>query len=233
MPRSFTFILLLVVCFVCLGPLAAQDEPTPEPVGLRPDAPEYALHGPYWVGTREISAPDVQTGLRFWYPALNPQGLAEQNTYEVVTHYPDTPTESGQALDDAAPNQEQGPYPLVVFMHGTGDYRLEMAYLAEHLASYGFVVMAADYRDWVFSDNSLGEVPAGLYGRPALTTALMDYAQTIPSLRGMIDAEQVAVLGAFAWSRQRAQYGRRATNMDWYSRIAEDHSQVVHHRTVG
>ena len=39
MTRSFTFVLLLVVCFVIVGPLAAQDAPTPEPVGLRPDAP--------------------------------------------------------------------------------------------------------------------------------------------------------------------------------------------------
>ena len=39
MQRSFTFVLLLVVCLVIVGPLAAQDAPTPEPVGLRPDAP--------------------------------------------------------------------------------------------------------------------------------------------------------------------------------------------------
>jgi opacity protein-like surface antigen len=56
MQRSFTFALLLVVCFVVLAaPVLAQDAPTPEPVGLRPDAPEYALHGPYWVGTMQQS----------------------------------------------------------------------------------------------------------------------------------------------------------------------------------
>ena len=50
----FFFIGLLMLL---VTPLAAQ-EATPEPVGLRPDAPTYALHGPYWVGTREFVIPD-------------------------------------------------------------------------------------------------------------------------------------------------------------------------------
>ena len=54
MQRSFTFALLLVVCLLCIGPLVAQDAPIPEPVGLRPDAPEYAQHGPYWVGVKDF-----------------------------------------------------------------------------------------------------------------------------------------------------------------------------------
>ena len=88
MQRSFTFALLLVVCFVVsAAPVAAQDASAPEPVGLRHDAPEYALHGPYWVGTQDFVI-DSDSGhlipLTVWYPALNPGGLEEATTYTWV-----------------------------------------------------------------------------------------------------------------------------------------------------
>src|SRR5512144_2296558 len=57
----------------------------PQPVGLRPDAPAFAKHGPYWVGTREYVIPDTEgqrpLPLTIWYPALNPDGKAEDITY--------------------------------------------------------------------------------------------------------------------------------------------------------
>ena len=52
MQRSFTFVLLLVVCLVCCraaGRAGCAHARTRRPA---PDAPQYALHGPYWVGTR-------------------------------------------------------------------------------------------------------------------------------------------------------------------------------------
>jgi predicted dienelactone hydrolase len=38
-----------------------------------------------------------------------------------------------------------GPYPLLVYSHGFSSRRSEGAYLAEHLASHGYLVVAADY----------------------------------------------------------------------------------------
>ncbi len=32
----------------------AQEGPKPEAVGLRPDAPPYAVNGPYWVGIQDF-----------------------------------------------------------------------------------------------------------------------------------------------------------------------------------
>jgi len=40
---------------------------------------------------------------------------------------------------------EHGPYPVIVFIHGTGAWRSYMLHLAELWASRGFVVFAADY----------------------------------------------------------------------------------------
>lgn len=38
-----------------------------------------------------------------------------------------------------------GPYPLLLYSHGFSSRRKEGAYLAEHLASHGYLVVAADY----------------------------------------------------------------------------------------
>ena len=85
------FVLLLGVVLaslLMLTPLSAQEAGGPSPVGLRPDAPTYALHGPYWVGTKEFMIP-AEDGIRrlpatIWYPALNPEGLTEANTYRTI-----------------------------------------------------------------------------------------------------------------------------------------------------
>jgi hypothetical protein len=55
--RLFLSVVLVVVVALGLLPAAqAQEGPKPEAVGLCPDAPPYALHGPYWVGVREFDA---------------------------------------------------------------------------------------------------------------------------------------------------------------------------------
>jgi hypothetical protein len=40
---------------------------------------------------------------------------------------------------------EAGPRPLLIFSHGFTSFRRNGAYLGEHLASHGFVVVAVDY----------------------------------------------------------------------------------------
>ncbi len=83
MKRFIGFLILIGLLLSLAAPLTAQ-EATPAAVGLRPDAPTYAQHGPYWVGTREfVIEPDSERPLptTVWYPALNPQGLPEATTY--------------------------------------------------------------------------------------------------------------------------------------------------------
>ena len=192
MTRSFTFVLLLVVCFALLvGPVVAQDAPTPEPVGLRPDAPQYALHGPYWVGTQEFEAETAfhRTNVRVWYPAVNADQRPEAISYSETSGA----TAEGHAILNAAPNSTDGPYPLLIFSHGNGGTRHELTYLAEHLASHGFVVMAIDY-----DDAATGGPP--IYTRPMDVKWQIDLAQELTvtegeTLFGMIDPEQVAVAG--------------------------------------
>ena len=131
-------------------PLDAQ-APRPEPVGRCADAPLYARHGPYWVGARECMVKDAPAGrslpATLWYPALNPKGLKESDTVTMDNR----PlggrvwTFEGHALQDAAPDPTGGPYPLVVFSHGDPGTRADAVPYMEHLASYGFMVLAADH----------------------------------------------------------------------------------------
>ena len=211
MKRSFTFVLLLVVCLLCIGPLAAQDAPTPEPVGLRPDAPQYALHGPYWVGTKEFEAETDShaTTVQLWYPALNSDGEDEDFRYS------DAVTVQGNAILNAEPDTSNGPYPLVIFAHGSFSTRFSSAYLAEHLASQGFVVMAIEHEDNLRTSNTVNGLLT-LHSRPADVAWEIDLAEELTTtgdeaLGGLIDTDRIAVVG-YSWGGTTALFagGARA-----------------------
>lgn len=92
MNRLFTLLLLVALILSACQPIQpAEKLLAPEPVGLRPDAPEYAKHGPFWVGYRTLVIGEgterpLQSGL--WYPALNPQGVKEEMIYTITTKIP-------------------------------------------------------------------------------------------------------------------------------------------------
>jgi predicted dienelactone hydrolase len=203
--RSGRFVRLTfyLTCFLLLtfSITYAQEQPQPEPLGLRPDAPPYALHGPYWVGAREFDAQtDSHTStITVWYPAQNPDGIPEQVTYhEYAAIAYRTIDWEGQALPNALPDASGGPYPLLIFAHGMNLGRFTSAYLTEHLTSYGFVVMAIDYADSLRTAYSV-DPTLSLYTRPQDISWQIDYAETLNAaegvLAGMIDTGRTAVIG--------------------------------------
>jgi predicted dienelactone hydrolase len=209
--KRLFFILSIVVlalpALVAIPFAGAQEGPKPEAVGLRPDAPTYALHGPYWVGARDYVAGDAEHPLELtvWYPALNPAGAEESITYhfdasaKLAFALPDwyEPIILGHALTDAPPDVSGGPYPLVVYSHGFGIYRQSAAYMLEHLASYGFVVIAPDHHEvW---DPELSDIVDTTVERPMDVQQTIAYADALTGLggdlAGLIDMEQLAVAG--------------------------------------
>lgn len=206
---------LVVILATVALPVQAGGK-APDPVGLRPDAPDYAKHGPFWVGTREFTIADKDgkrpLPLTVWYPAANPNGTAEAVTY---TYDPgpslDPFTLQGHAIDRAAPDLVKGPYPLVIFSHGNVGFRYFSLYLTEHLASYGLVVMAVDHvgNTIGYSDDPelAGKDNAGfaestamaLTYRPGDIQHEIDYAATLTAkdspLAGLIDMEHIGVVG--------------------------------------
>lgn len=206
---------LVVSVLATMPSVGAQEGPKPEAVGLRPDAPPYALRGPHPVGTMEfIIEPDAERPLPLtvWYPALNPDGVAEEITYVYdnfvsIEGFP----ELGHAIANAPADTDGGPYPLVIFSHGSVEYRYAYAYLTEHLASHGFVVMAVDHTGntiaYSVDPEVMGANMEGWAGgfvttavyRPVDVQRTIDYAASLTGegqvLAGMIDLEHIGVAG--------------------------------------
>ncbi|MEL6136396.1 MAG: alpha/beta fold hydrolase [Cyanobacteria bacterium J06628_6] len=93
--------------------------------------------------------------------------------------------------------------PTVVISHGLGYDRTVFTYLARHLASHGFVVIAVEH-----SGSSAEQINALLTGRSAMVvpdnefvqrptqiSALLDYLEAQPVWQQQIDFERVGVLG--------------------------------------
>jgi predicted dienelactone hydrolase len=200
-------IFMIVLLVFTSGLVLAQNEDGPAQVGLRPDAPTYAVHGPYWVGTQTFTIEDAldPVAIRIWYPALNPNSALEATTYTmhwdkfVFGGFDSSGTSAiaGHALVDAQPDTGSAPYPLVVFSHGYASEPVFHSWLAEHLASYGFVVIAPDHEE--LADGGFSDIARATIVRPQTISRSLDYAtiltESTGALAGMIDMKRVAVAG--------------------------------------
>lgn len=122
----------------------------------------YAQAGAYAVGTRAIrieSDPSrVLTGF-LWYPA-QANSSAEYADYGYSKR-------SAQARLNAQPEKGGAPYPLIIFSHGYGSYAAQSTFLTEHLASYGFIVLAVNHNGSTRGDtDSQTGLTLGWYLRP-------------------------------------------------------------------
>lgn len=197
-------LVMLLLSLVSVAPLAAQD------------APAYSVRGPYAVGTMEfVLAPDSErpVPLTVWYPALNPDNLPEEIMYDtgLKTALPDIPDMMvmfpGSALAGAQPDAAGGPYPLVIYSHSNITSRFFTAYYQEHLASYGFVVMAPEHVGSAYLDgivqppDAIAPYALGIANRAFDVAATLDHAEVLTApggaLENMIDLGQVAIAG---WS---------------------------------
>lgn len=184
---------------------SAQDSAVPIPDMPRSDAPPYGLRGPHAVGVRDFVIEPAQEGERpinvtVWYPASNPDGRTEAETYMLNFSNPDYPdfAIAGRALRDAEADASGKPYPLIVYSHGYWLFRQMASYLMEQLASWGFVVIAGDHEDnW---GTVFGPSQADTYvSRPQDIRRQIDFAGTLSAadgaFPGLIDHENVGVVG--------------------------------------
>ncbi len=191
--KFYTVLWLVLTGLLLVVAANAQETTQPEAVGLRADAPTYALHGPHWVGftTREIDDGNERVlHASIWYPALNPDGLAEEITYQLMG----MPAEMGifgRAIADADPDLANGPYPLVLIVHGSGGFSMHLSHIAGHLASHGFVAMAVEYEESMLVG---GDMNLAFISRPEDITRQINYAET-GEWADLISTEQVAVVG--------------------------------------
>jgi dienelactone hydrolase len=185
------------------------------------DAPELAALGPFAVGVHSIrlvehAVPDVLAYDRvkgaamlkdrildvdIWYPA-KPLRNSRRVVYE--GSFPaETPgqrvafTTSGLAVRDAPADRRQS-YPLVIMSHGYSGTPVAMSWLAENLASKGYVVVAPHHDDPPISDPS--KVIGPIFLRP-LDIAFV--AHTVQArarggdafFAGLVDPDRVVLAG--------------------------------------
>lgn len=194
-------VMLLLLTTVAVGVMAQEGEPVAH-VGLRPDAPAYGIRGIFPVGTRDLVINgETPLEITVWYPALNADHLEEAITYPYTLKMDVPPgitaTIAGHALSEAPYDLSAGPYPLVVLSPGFALGLSTYAWLAEHLASYGFVVIAPEHLERY--DPSLTTFWPEPITRPQDILTVFAYVDEQVAaggtFEGLINAELVAVIG--------------------------------------
>lgn len=141
--------------------------------------------------------PEATYDIRNWLP---PQELPKVP----ADHSPAVTAIGGHMYRDLPVDDEHGPYPVVIFIHGTASMRIASGSTAAHWASRGFVVLSADYpglglADQLSSTLDCGYPTSGEQDIPGDVKAQMD-ALNKPSgdlafLANRVDMTRVGISG--------------------------------------
>jgi predicted dienelactone hydrolase len=198
---------------------ACGDDPPADPTStgcdgaaLLPRPVDPAARGPWPVGARTVAVGRLAK-VEVWYPATPGSEVGQPAArYDIREALPpaqrdtipdaDNPWQTCACARDLPLDVARGPYPAVVFVHGTAAFRHQSLSLVTHWASRGFVVVAADHPGLL-----LGDLLALICGGPttgardldgdvvALTEALAAPAGELGFLAGHIDGDRLAVAG--------------------------------------
>lgn len=183
-----------------------------------PDDPAFATPGPYEVGVTTLDLPDRK--VEVWYPAADGSTDGQpEATYSQLDALPANLAAAAPALLPAdvpisvltvtmtdtyrdVPGSDAGPFPLVLFSHGFGSYRLDASALMRGIASWGFVVAAPDHTE----RGRAAMVTGGAKGDTAKDVAvLMDTITLVGDatgpLEGLADTDLVGAVGHSAGGR--------------------------------
>ena len=141
----------------------------PQPAGPD-DAPDPSTFGPFPVGVRTFTVIDESRGedegrpleVEVWYPAtddaigMDPvtyglEDILRPEAFDSIEMPPEIGLET-TAVRDAAIRADEGPFPVVMFSHGSGGIRMQSTHLVVPLASHGYVVVAPDHYGNTLSD---------------------------------------------------------------------------------
>jgi len=203
--RSLCWILLLAGC--------AVDEGPQPPLGAAcagaklfasPADPE--MPGMWPVGAKTITVAGLTTEV--WYPAKRGSEVGKTKaTYDVREHLP--PAEMGKITDANNPLQmcdcyrdlplddRRGPYPVVLFIHGTASFRTQSLSQTAHWASRGFIVLAADHPGINLTSVLDGSITGGQEAIDAdnIYAELRTGSQALSFWAGHMDTKRMAGAG--------------------------------------
>jgi len=142
-----------------------------------------------------------------WYPArFGSQEGRDRRVYDVRDELPleerlKIPNDANpwmpcDCFADLPIDDRHGPYPLLVFLHGTASFRMQNLVHATLWASRGFVVAAADYPGLMLADVLYLQGSADL---PADTRRLLgllrDPQGDLSFLAGVVDSSRIGMAG--------------------------------------
>lgn len=180
------------------------------------------MRGPWPVGARTVAIDGLT--VEVWYPApIGSEADAEPVVYDIRDALPES--EQGKISDEDNPwqpcdcwrdlplDEEHGPYPAIVFVHGTASFRSQSLPQMVHWASRGFVVLAADHPGLRLADT-LGSlcgapmVPQDLAGNvQSVLAAVRGEASGLEFLGDRLDATRIGMAGHSAGGRAIASFG--------------------------
>lgn len=184
----------------------------------------YSAKGKFQVGHRKIIFNNKKPlEIMIWYPGLT-AGAEDANSYdyEVKMKKPldilSIASYDGNSVSDTPYDQTSAPYPLVILSPGFSIGTAAYGWLAEHLASHGFVAIAIEHSEILDPEVDLWRA---LINRPYDVSKVLDYMEEQTGDRGsfqeMINLDSIAVIGhSFGGYTALATAGARIDTPSFY-----------------
>ena len=133
------------------------------------------------------------------YPLQDTSRMTAANADMAASPSRALPARAWYPLSEPDGPMAQGPFPLLVWSHGFSGFSGEPAYLARHLASHGYVVVAADFPLTNFATPG-GPSVFDVINQPADVSFLIDTVlgwstDATSSWAGRIDPTRIALAG--------------------------------------
>jgi hypothetical protein len=179
-----------------------------------------SLRGPWAVGAKTVEIAGLTAEI--WYPArFGSHKGRNKIVYDIRRLLPisertkipaeDNPWQECDCYSDLPLDDKHGPYPLVIFVHGTGGYRMQNLSQMTHWASRGFVVAAADHPGLCLSDMLVGNIQYDIESdMNLLLPALKSPAGEIAFLAGRLDPDRIGMAGHSAGGMSIRPFGKFA-----------------------
>ncbi len=184
----------------------ATEPPTTEPPATEPPLADFVPlgDGEYAVGVQTIVITDETRDrpltVEVWFPlAEGTTGEPQRYTFVTGDYY-----ESPRAFSaDASSISPDGPFPLVVYTHGSGGLRYIHSDYTETLASHGYIVVAADHTGNTAVElvlDTQDDQTTIAYNRPRDVQVVIDEmlnpeSQETVGFVGSVDPDRIAVTG--------------------------------------